>query len=396
MLVMNDMRNDPRVSRHAEALGSNGFDVVVICPKSKQTRIREDRQWYVVIRPTNRLLDYVTSMAENLTELNQPRPRLLLARKDMQWLRTATFVLLKLLGTQLTLLKEARAQRADVYCANDLDTLLLAVDSGVGRKKIYDSHELWPDMIIGAPPFFKALLREVEGRLVKHVDVTMTVNEFIAEELMKRHSLRQRPSVVYNTTTPAGKPRYKPAKTKRTKVALYQGRYSPERGLENVVRSAEYLLPDIRIVLRGYGAIEQELRRLGNHKPNVTFEEPVRMEELVGAANEADVGIVPYLPTNLCNYLASPNKLFEYLAAGLPVAASNIPFMRKVILENHIGALFDPYDPKSVAEVLNYITRPATLEACRRNIPHVADRYNWGVDSVKLLEIYRGLISGRR
>jgi glycosyltransferase involved in cell wall biosynthesis len=172
---------------------------------------------------------------------------------------------------------------------------------------------------------------------------------------------------------------------------LYQGRYAPERGLENLVRAAHHLLPDIGLVFRGYGPIEGELRALASGTKNVRFVQPVPMEQLVDAARDADVGIVSYLSSNLNNYLASPNKLFEYIHAGLPVAASDIPFIRKVVCENDIGAVFDPKDPLSIAESLNRVTRPRELLRHRKRIIAAAKKYSWQVEEKKLLRTYARL-----
>jgi glycosyltransferase involved in cell wall biosynthesis len=117
------------------------------------------------------------------------------------------------------------------------------------------------------------------------------------------------------------------------------------------------------------------------------------MSELISTAAEADVGLIPYLPTNLCNYFASPNKLFEYILAGLPVVASNIPFMRKVILKNDIGALFDARDPQSIADAINQSTRDHVLRRQRANLPSVAAKYNWDIESKNLLQAYASLRS---
>jgi glycosyltransferase involved in cell wall biosynthesis len=215
------------------------------------------------------------------------------------------------------------------------------------------------------------------------------VNEFIATELATRYSLKRVPQVVYNCPRRSLLKSYK----RRTslKIALYQGLYAPQRGLENLVKAADYLLPDIRLVLRGYGVIEQELRSLSTGRKNVRFDTPVKMSELVSAASRADVGLIPYLPTNLCNYLASPNKLFEYIQAGLPVVASDIPFMRKLILENDIGMLFDARDPRSMADAINRSTRSRVIRRQRANVASVATRYNWEIESEKLLKSYASL-----
>jgi glycosyltransferase involved in cell wall biosynthesis len=272
--------------------------------------------------------------------------------------------------------------------------MLAVLASGLDRKVVYDSHELWPDMLVGVPTFLKRVLQSYESVLVRQADCVMTVNEFIAQELANRYTVKSPVHVVYNcasTQTSAAEKKPQKREVGRTKVALYHGWYFPERGLENLVKASEFLSPNIMLLFRGAGKLEGELRRLASHRRNVRFERPVSQTEVVEAARLADVGIVPYLPTNLCNYYASPNKLFEYLEAGLPVAASNLPFMRKFVLENDIGTLFDARDPRSIAGALNKITRQDTLSHYRRNVVLATRKYNWSVESRKLLNVYANL-----
>jgi glycosyltransferase involved in cell wall biosynthesis len=115
------------------------------------------------------------------------------------------------------------------------------------------------------------------------------------------------------------------------------------------------------------------------------------MEDLVAKASEADVGVVPYLPTNLGNYYASPNKLFEYIQAGLVIAASNLPFLRKVLLEEEIGLTFDPEDPRDIAHVVNTLTREDNLMRLRGNVERAASKYNWEKEGSKLLYLYESV-----
>jgi glycosyltransferase involved in cell wall biosynthesis len=221
----------------------------------------------------------------------------------------------------------------------------------------------------------------------------MTVNELIAEVLETRNRPRSPVCSVYNIPVQVLKQNRNRRLRKRGKaIVLYQGRYAPERGLESLVESSEYLRRDIQLVFRGYGDIEDELRTLAKGRRNVRFDEPVAMDEMVDAAQNADVGIVSYLPTNINNYLASPNKLFEYIQAGLPIAASESPLMRKIVLANRIGVLFDPADPRTIAAALNEITRKKELDRYRRNVASVAEKYSWPVESRKLLQVYAELM----
>jgi len=404
MIVTNDMSSDSRVARHAKTLGLHGYQVTVVCKLSERTKATEKCEGYKVIRVHSKVADYLTSIDQHLAASTaerdyQEQTRFLSTkRKNLPWLARLFLRIIAIAFIQLALLREARTTKAHIYCANDLDTLLSGVSAaGLDRRVVYDSHELWPDMLVGVPAFLKRILRSYEGVLVKRAHAVMTVNEFIAQELAARYSIRDPVRVVYNYAW--SKPlttKRPPSRTeRRVKIALYHGWYSPERGLENLARASEYMSPDVLLLFRGAGKLEGQLRALASGNRNVRFEPPVKAERVVEAARRADVGIVPYLPTNLCNYYASPNKLFEYLEAGLPIAASNLPFMRKFVMENDIGTLFDARDPLSIAEALNQITRPCQLGRYRRNVALAAKKYNWSAESEKLLSVYAELLGNR-
>ena len=172
------------------------------------------------------------------------------------------------------------------------------------------------------------------------------------------------------------------------KVALYHGRHVPMRGLEELVQSCEFLHKDVTLVLRGYGTIEAELRELGKPFTNCKFAPPVPMEKLTEVASSADVGVIPYIPVNINNYFTSPNKLFEYIGAGLAVVGSDVPFLRQIILENEIGYVFNPRDPQSIADAINKATRKENLAHLRANVQRIKHKYSWQAEQKKLLAIY--------
>jgi glycosyltransferase involved in cell wall biosynthesis len=356
LFASNDFAHDPRVARHAETLGKAGFEVTVVCTKSPSTSRFEKRSSYSISRVAVRMLQLFP-------------------------------VYFLLLGHWLA--KQGRSINADAYVSNDLDTLLAGVlCAGFSRILVYDAHELWPDQFVGANVFSSpmiALLRIVESILVKRADAVITVNDFIASELAKRYGIRK-PSVVLNV------PRRETVKARSRRehcIVLYQGVYEPTRGLENVVRACPFLRRDVKLILRGYGSIENELRRTAIGFKNCYFEDPVPPDRLVRAASRADVGIVPYIATNANNYYASPNKLFEYIQAGLPVVASDLPFLRKIITSNNLGYLFDPEDPESIADAINRATQKENLPMLRANVAKVQGRYSWDEENVKLLDVMR-------
>jgi len=124
--------------------------------------------------------------------------------------------------------------------------------------------------------------------------------------------------------------------------------------------------------------------------------DPVPMAHLVTAAAEADIGVVPYTAYSPGYYYASPNKLFEYMFAGLAIAVSNLPFLEKIVRNHDLGVVFNPADPKHIAEQLSLLVcNPARLRTCKENATRVArDRYNWDHEGGKLVDLYRTLASG--
>ena len=91
------------------------------------------------------------------------------------------------------------------------------------------------------------------------------------------------------------------------------------------------------------------------------------------------------------NYLdALPVKMFEYMAAGLPVIASNFPLWKQIIEGNQCGICVDPLDPKAIAEAIDYlILHPEEAERMGRNGQRaVQEKFNWGIEEKKLLDFY--------
>ncbi len=105
------------------------------------------------------------------------------------------------------------------------------------------------------------------------------------------------------------------------------------------------------------------------------------------------LGLVTFLPAP--NHTESqPNKLFEYMAAGLPVVASDFPLWRHIVESSQCGLLVDPSDPGKIAEAIEWILRhPQEAEAMgRRGAEAVRQTYNWGSEAKTLLDLYRQLL----
>jgi glycosyltransferase involved in cell wall biosynthesis len=153
------------------------------------------------------------------------------------------------------------------------------------------------------------------------------------------------------------------------------------------------------VVLMGWGRLEPELRRAIDAQPThvrVQIIAPVPQEELLAVAAGADLGLIPYEPHGMNNLYATPNKLFEYMAAGLPIVASRLPELSHFINEHRIGATFAPSNPHDMARVLNEVlAAPQELAEMAERARAAAKVHCWANEREKLLGLYAGLSGGR-
>jgi glycosyltransferase involved in cell wall biosynthesis len=283
---------------------------------------------------------------------------------------------------RLELYMHALRTRSQVCYCNDLDTLDVGIVMKLtGRRLIYDSHELYCEMI---PVGFRRCLSALfEKTFVNIADVLITVNPFIASELRRRYRIRKRIHVVFNCPERHVAQAYT-RRSHKPVVVLYHGGVDVDRGLENLVKASGDFNDRIRLVIRGNGKLKTRLRQLASGASNVRFEKSVPMNQIIQAATAADIGVIPYLATNLNQYYCSPNKLFEYIQAGLAVITSDLPFLKQIVMENKIGAVFDPEDPIDIARKINLVSREKNLEMFKRNVQHVRQRYSWEEEEKKL------------
>jgi glycosyltransferase involved in cell wall biosynthesis len=144
----------------------------------------------------------------------------------------------------------------------------------------------------------------------------------------------------------------------------------------------------------GYGEYQAVLEEMARGEPpgRVYFLPAVPQRELLAYCASADVGVIPYQAVDLNNYYSSPNKLFDYIQAALPIVASDLPFLRKVIVTDGLGTVSKLDSPESYAEAINRVlTLPDGGEEFKRNLRRVAPQYTWEAQARKLVEAYQGL-----
>ena len=381
MIVMNEMRADARVDREASVLAASGNDVDVVALRSHGLPEMERRSGYVI----RRVADY------SRAAWTRPAAKIFQMRK-----RTATIV------------RCVASLAPDVVHAHDTDALApaCAAARATSAVLVYDAHELFPDMAgpsgRGRPLLVRSYWRSLERRLVPCADSVITVGDGLAEELARRYGIE---AVVIRNAAPlqplqrGGRLRRELGIAEDVPIVLYQGVLNAGRALDRLVRVVASV-PGAVLVLQGSGSEEGKLReivaahgladrvRLTGHVPQETLHE---------YACGADVGVVIYEATSLNNYYAAPNKLYAYLMAGLPIAASDFPGLREVVVDEEVGIVFDPADEASIAEsIRSLLSDPDSLEEMSARARQLAEtRYNWQMESRKLIDLYERLARER-
>ena len=150
------------------------------------------------------------------------------------------------------------------------------------------------------------------------------------------------------------------------------------------------------LVLRGFGSLEKFLRDYvakEGLQDVVRFDEPVAMKDVIKSASSSDIGIIPYRPVCLNNRFSTPNKLFEFMAAGTAIVASDLPELANVINTEDIGLVFEPGHSVEIARVINELAAdPQRVTQMRkRALVAARERHNWSVEEQELLKVYTSL-----
>lgn len=270
-----------------------------------------------------------------------------------------------------------------------------------GSRLVYDAHELYGEAEPGARWWaVPRISLVVERFLVRRSDAVFTTNASRADVLREGHgraSIRVLQNVprCHSDVEPLD-PGYPPGP-----VLLYQGGiYATSRAFRETLEAMR-LLEDVQFVLLGFGRdhdlslIRKWATELGVSK-RVHFLPPRPFDELVRTAAAATIGLVPLKPHNTNHKLGDTNKLHEYLMAGLPVVASDLPELRRVLTAGDVpvGELFDPSAPESIAAAVRRVLDDPALYAERRVEARrlAQERFNWDAEEPTLLEVYRSLL----
>lgn len=282
----------------------------------------------------------------------------------------------------------------DVFVSNDLDTLPANyLASRIKRKPlVYDSHEYFTEVpeLIGRP-VVRAIWIGLERLLVPKVDAAYTVCDSIAEVYRDLYDIDFK--VVRNL--PVCSPIEKtepPEKIKgQPKIILYQGALNMGRGIEAAIRAMQFL-DGAELWLAGDGDISTQLRKFVIElklELKVKFLGRLPLQELQEVTSQADLGISLEEDLGLNYRFALPNKLFDYIQAGVPVLVSNLPEMRRIVEHYQIGLIADTHQRKELAEIM----KTALFDQEKRlvwkqNLPKAAEELCWENEEKVLWQVY--------
>lgn len=379
MLLLNPYTHDSRVEKEAASLRDAGYRVTILA----------------------------------LADDNLPRIEVRAGIAIHRIQRPSWPPVLRFFSHRRRMLAALRALKPDIIHAGDTETLDVAA-IGAGRLTvpfIYDAHELWLERVRrDRSHLYWALAQwyfaRVERRYLHRAAACITVSPPIARHLEHVYKLEEVTVVPnYPEQGPPGTPRELRSLPGAHRIphdaaiVLYLGNATAGRGIEYLI-AAMARIPDGHLVLLGAAEQHESVQRRALEygvTDRVHALPRVAPEEVVAYASSATIGVSPIPPTSLSYRYSLPNKLFQYMQAGLPVVASDFPQVREVVDDTGAGTTVDPRDvPALAAAIERYLADPVLrAQAGERGRAAVEERFNWSVSAAALLDVYRRLEASR-
>jgi len=309
--------------------------------------------------------------------------------------------LLKYLQYTFYVIFFTKNKNIEVVNAHSLELLPIALLVKLIKKAkvVYDTHELETERT-NLKGFRKKIAKFLEKFLIKFVDYVIVVNKSIEEEYRKMYpeiAKKNKIIAIYNvpplievkaSNIFRNKFNLKP----QQKIFLYQGGFSYGRGIEKLLKVFSQLKNDNKVlVLMGYGPLERLVKEFSQKYTNIFFHPAVSSDKLLEYTASADWGIVFFEKVSLNNFLATPNKFFEYLMADIPVIVTPLKELKYFTETYNLGIVSSGEDEKDLLKAIQK-TDEIDIKLLKKNIRKFKKLYNWQNEERKLLKIYENLL----
>jgi glycosyltransferase involved in cell wall biosynthesis len=288
--------------------------------------------------------------------------------------------------------------RYDILVANDLDTLLpnFIVSKLKRLLLVYDSHEYFTGVPeIQDRPFVKWVWKNIEKMIFPHLKHVMTVSDSIAVQYEQEYGIK--PVTVRNCSrrTDGINPysREELDIKKDHLLLILQGTgINVDRGGEELIEAINKT-ENVTLLIVGSGdllpVLKEKVKELYLSE-RVKFIPKVPWEEMMRYTKSADAGLSLDKNTNINYRFSLPNKLFDYISAGIPVIAGNLPEVTRIVTVNKCGILIPEITPGEISHAIKILVeKPDLLTELKRNALSASVSINWDQESSKVREFYK-------
>lgn len=280
-------------------------------------------------------------------------------------------------------------RKADLLFSNDLDTLLpnFLASKLRGKALIYDSHEFFTEVPeLTSRPRVQNVWKAIEKQFLPKVKNALTVNRSIAdlykdaygiEMKVLRNIPRVRGMVSHNSRQELGLPLDK-------KVIILQGSgINMHRGAEEAVEAMRYI-DDAVLLILGSGDVIPQLKQLVRQyslENRVIFKPRMPYHKMMAHTHVADLGLSLDKDTNINYRFSLPNKLFDYIHAGIPVLGSNLVEVKRIIQDYGVGEIAISFEPEKLAAQIQAMLASAKVDEWKQNAQKARAELNWETET---------------
>lgn len=355
--VTNDLSNDQRVHRICSSLSNFGYEILLVGRRQKSSPA-------IIGRPYS------------------------IKRFKLLFNKGVLFYLCYNIRLFLILL----FSKSDILLSNDLDTLAANTAAAFLKRKklVYDSHELFTEVPeLSGKKFKKSVWERLEKTCFRKIDIAYTVCDPIANYYKEKYKIDFR--VIRNlpfrrhTTNDYNS---------RENILIYQGALNKDRGIETIIKSMQYI-DDCKLIIAGKGDLEAELKAMCNKlnlEEKIEFTGNLDFDTLYKLTSKAKIGLSIEHGISLNYKYGLPNKIFDYIQAGVPILCSPLQEIVKIIDNYTVGVVLENNNEVSLATLINELTNNSDyLSKLSNNCKTAASELNWENEEKILLKLFNDL-----